>query len=84
VGSSTSMPSVGSDAVRCLKSLRSLRLFKSCKVYPVTVIFLRCHHGMERSQVADGGDGLQMYKAGANMLDSRQGVLQTVCSIRMK
>jgi hypothetical protein len=31
-----------------------------------------CHHGMARSQVADGGDGLQLWRVAA---DSRQGVV---------
>jgi hypothetical protein len=27
-----------------------------------------CHHGMARPQVADGGDGLQIWRVAANIL----------------
>jgi hypothetical protein len=30
-----------------------------------------CHHGMARPQVADGGDGLQIYRAAANILNKQ-------------
>jgi hypothetical protein len=29
----------------------------------------RCHHGMARPQVADGGDDLQLWRAAANILN---------------
>jgi hypothetical protein len=28
-----------------------------------------CHHGMTRPQVSDGGDGLQIWRIAANILD---------------
>jgi hypothetical protein len=30
-----------------------------------------CHHGMARPQVADGGDGLQIWRVAANMLNKK-------------
>jgi len=30
-----------------------------------------CHHGTTRPRVADGGDGLQIWKVVANMLDEK-------------
>jgi hypothetical protein len=30
-----------------------------------------CHHGMARPQVVDGGDGLQIWKAAANILNKQ-------------
>jgi hypothetical protein len=30
-----------------------------------------CHHGMARPQVADGGDGLQVWKVAANTLNKQ-------------
>jgi hypothetical protein len=33
------------------------------------VKWVACHHGMARPQVADGGDGLQIWRAAANILD---------------
>jgi hypothetical protein len=30
-----------------------------------------CHHGMERPQVADGGDALQVWRAAANILNKQ-------------
>jgi hypothetical protein len=30
-----------------------------------------CHHGMARSQVADGGDALQVWREAANMLNKQ-------------
>jgi hypothetical protein len=32
---------------------------------------LVCHHGMARPQVADGGDGLQMWRVSANILNKQ-------------
>jgi hypothetical protein len=34
----------------------------------VQVMKMPCHHGMARPQVADGGDGLQFWRAAANIL----------------
>jgi hypothetical protein len=30
-----------------------------------------CHHGMERPQVADGGNGLQIWRVAANILNKQ-------------
>jgi hypothetical protein len=30
-----------------------------------------CHHGMARPQVADGGDGLQIWRVAANILNKK-------------
>jgi hypothetical protein len=30
-----------------------------------------CHHGMARPQVADGGDGLQVWRVAANILNKQ-------------
>jgi hypothetical protein len=32
------------------------------------VTWVPCHHGMARPQVADGGDGLQIWEVAANIL----------------
>jgi hypothetical protein len=32
-----------------------------------------CHHGMARPQVADGGDGLQIWRVAANILNNSRG-----------
>jgi hypothetical protein len=32
------------------------------------VRWVPCHHGMARPQVADGGDGLQIWRVAANIL----------------
>jgi hypothetical protein len=32
---------------------------------------VRCHHGMARPQVADGGDGLQMWRVTGNILNKQ-------------
>jgi hypothetical protein len=31
----------------------------------------RCHHGMARPQVADGGNGLQIWRVPANILNKQ-------------
>jgi hypothetical protein len=45
---------------------------------PCHVKWVPCHHGMARPRVADSGDGLQIWRVAANMLnkqarDNRQG-----------
>jgi hypothetical protein len=35
------------------------------------VKWVPCHHGMARPQVADGGDGLQMWRVAANILNKQ-------------
>jgi hypothetical protein len=43
---------------------------------PENVLFLHvrwvpCHHGMARTQVADGGEALQFWRAAANILNKQ-------------
>jgi hypothetical protein len=33
--------------------------------------YFPCHHGMARPQVADGGDGLQIWRVAANILNKQ-------------
>jgi hypothetical protein len=35
------------------------------------VRWVPCHHGMARPQVADGGDGLQIWRVAANILNKQ-------------
>jgi hypothetical protein len=35
------------------------------------VKWVPCHHGMARPQVADGGDGLQIWRVAANILNKQ-------------
>jgi hypothetical protein len=35
------------------------------------VRWVPCHHGMARPQVPDGGDGLQIWRAAANILNKQ-------------
>jgi hypothetical protein len=35
------------------------------------VLYNSCHHGMARPQVADGGDGLQLWRVAANILNKQ-------------
>jgi hypothetical protein len=35
------------------------------------VKWVPCHHGMARPQVADGGDGLQIWRGAANILNKQ-------------
>jgi hypothetical protein len=35
------------------------------------VKWVPCHHGMARPQVADGGDGLQIWRVSANILNKQ-------------
>jgi hypothetical protein len=37
----------------------------------VHVRWVPCHHGMARPQVADGGDGLQIWRVAANILNKQ-------------
>jgi hypothetical protein len=37
------------------------------------VTWVPCHHGMERPQVADRGEGLQIWRAAANILNKQSG-----------
>jgi hypothetical protein len=38
------------------------------------VRLVACHYSMSRPQVADGGDGLQIWKVAANMLNKKSGL----------
>jgi hypothetical protein len=35
------------------------------------VKWVPCHHGMARPQVADGGDGFQIWRVAANILNTQ-------------
>jgi hypothetical protein len=37
----------------------------------LNVTWVYCHHGMARPQVADGGDGLQIRRVAANILNKQ-------------
>jgi hypothetical protein len=37
----------------------------------IHVMWVPCHHGMARPQVADGGDGLQICRVAANILNKQ-------------
>jgi hypothetical protein len=37
----------------------------------ISVRWVPCHHGMARSQVADGGDALQVWRVAANILNKQ-------------
>jgi hypothetical protein len=37
----------------------------------IHVRWVPCHHGMERPQVADGGDALQLWREAANILNKQ-------------
>jgi hypothetical protein len=39
-----------------------------------------CHHGMARPQVADGGDGLQIWRVAANLLNKQSRAADKGCS----
>jgi hypothetical protein len=42
----------------------------SC-VFADHVKWFLCHHGMARPQVADGGDGLQLWRVAANIVNKQ-------------
>jgi hypothetical protein len=35
------------------------------------IMWVPCHHGMARPQVADGGDALQLWREAANILNKQ-------------
>jgi hypothetical protein len=37
----------------------------------IHVEWVTCHHGMARSQVADGGDGLKIWRVAGNILNKQ-------------
>jgi hypothetical protein len=41
----------------------------SCDLIILSGEEVPCHHGMARTQVADGGDGLQKWRVAANILN---------------
>jgi hypothetical protein len=40
-------------------------------IMTIHVRWVPCHHGMARSQVADGGDGLEIWRIAANILNKQ-------------
>jgi hypothetical protein len=46
-------------------------LNEESKLKIIHIIFFPYHHGMARPQVADGGDGLQVWRAAANILNKK-------------
>jgi hypothetical protein len=46
-------------------------IIKDGSIYSPHVRWVPCHHGMARSQVADGGDSLQFWRVAANMLNKQ-------------
>jgi hypothetical protein len=58
----------GAIASPCLKTLLHL---KSSDMFSNHVKWLHCHHGMVRPRVADKGDGLQILRVAANMLNKQ-------------
>jgi hypothetical protein len=41
------------------------------KCYSLPGNIVPCHHGMASPRVADGGDGLQVWRVGANVLNKQ-------------
>jgi len=39
-----------------------------------------CHHGMARPRVADGGDSLQVWKVGENIVNRKSCTAENGCS----
>jgi hypothetical protein len=46
-------------------------IYNFCKYIYRRVKWVPCHHGMARPQVADGGDGLQIRRVAANILNKQ-------------
>jgi hypothetical protein len=49
--------------------LRNLRIDFILYKLIIPVKWVPCHHGMARPQVADGGEGLQIWRVAANILN---------------
>jgi hypothetical protein len=49
--------------------MRSISNLYSCQIFHVK--WVPCHHGMARSQVADGRDSLQVWSAAVNILNKQ-------------
>jgi hypothetical protein len=47
------------------------------------VVWVPCHHGMARPLVADGGDGLQLWRVAANILDKQSPTAENWWSSRL-
>jgi hypothetical protein len=47
------------------------------------VKWVPCHHGLARPQVADGGDGLQIWRISANILNKQSRTADKVWSSRL-
>jgi len=58
---------VPGKVLRLFMLIQTMALLAS--VLPVHVRWVNCHHGMARPQVADGGEGLQIWKVAANILN---------------
>jgi hypothetical protein len=43
------------------------------------VSWVPCHHGMARPQVADGGDGLQIWRVAANIFNKQSRSVDKGC-----
>jgi hypothetical protein len=48
-----------------------LLTFNKCTLYLIHVRWVPCHHSMVRSQVADGGNTLQVWRVAANILNKQ-------------
>jgi hypothetical protein len=46
-------------------------VFKTYDLFQLNVKWASCHHGMARPQVVDGGDGLQIWRVAANILNKQ-------------
>jgi hypothetical protein len=46
-------------------------VFTLSSILIIHVRWVPCHHGMARPQVADGGDGLQIWRVAANILNKQ-------------
>jgi hypothetical protein len=49
--------------------LKLIYFFVQVLLYVLFVEWVPCYHGMARHQIADGGDGLQIWRVAANILN---------------
>jgi hypothetical protein len=69
----TSRAEVAADVTRCILQYMQFILqkkFCSCLGH-FRVRWVSCHHSIVRPQVADGGDGLQVCRVAANILNKQ-------------
>jgi hypothetical protein len=63
--------------ISLIQFLYLLRLiYRYCLLANIENVHVRwvpCHHGMTRPQVADGGNGLQIWRVAANLLNKQSG-----------